>query len=96
MDPSAAQLANVFLYNLDDLAEIAEENLAQREAEVAKCRAILAERTASLWPQVAHSLNQVEKTVTAQVAQRSADTPGTRFSPGRWKGLWSCHLDQRP
>jgi glutamyl-tRNA reductase len=61
VDPTAAQLANVFLYNLDDLAKIAEENLAQREAEVAKCHAILAERTAALWPQVAHSLNQPDK-----------------------------------
>jgi len=58
VDPATAELANVFLYNLDDLAKIAEENLANREAEVAKCRAILAERTAALWPQVAHSLNQ--------------------------------------
>ena len=57
VDPAAASLANVFLYNLDDLASIAEENLAQREAEVARCHAILAERTAALWPQVAHSLN---------------------------------------
>jgi len=57
VDPAAAQLPNVFLYNLDDLAKIAGENLAQREAEVAKCRTILAERTAALWPQVAHSLH---------------------------------------
>ncbi|MBL9216530.1 MAG: glutamyl-tRNA reductase [Opitutaceae bacterium] len=56
IDPGTAALPNVFLYNLDDLAKIAEENLALREAEVAKCRAILAERTAALWPQVAHSL----------------------------------------
>jgi glutamyl-tRNA reductase len=56
IDPAAATLANVFLYNLDDLAAIAEENLAQREAEAAKGRAIVAERTAALWPQVAHSL----------------------------------------
>ncbi|MEO6995708.1 MAG: glutamyl-tRNA reductase [Lacunisphaera sp.] len=56
VDPAAAQVANVFVYNLDDLAEIAEENLAHRQSEVAKCRAILAERTAALWPQVAHSL----------------------------------------
>lgn len=56
IDPATAQLANVFLYNLDDLAQIAEQNLAQREAEVAKCKAILADRTAALWPQVAHSL----------------------------------------
>jgi glutamyl-tRNA reductase len=61
VDPATAQLANVFLYNLDDLAKIAEENLAQREAEVAKCRAILAERTAALWPQVAHSLNNAPR-----------------------------------
>jgi glutamyl-tRNA reductase len=61
VDPAVAQLSNVFLYNLDDLAEIAEGNLAQREAEVAKCRAILAERTAQLWPAVAHSLNTVPR-----------------------------------
>ena len=61
VDPAAAQLANVFLYNLDDLATIAEENLTQRESEVAKCRAILAERTAALWPQIAHSLSQPKK-----------------------------------
>lgn len=56
VDPAAANLANVFLYNLDDLAKIAEGNLAQREAEVARCHAIIAERTASLWPQVAQRL----------------------------------------
>ena len=57
IDPAAAALANVFLYNLDDLAGIAEGNLAQREAEVARCRAILAERTAALWPQLAQRLD---------------------------------------
>ncbi|HET7534872.1 MAG TPA: glutamyl-tRNA reductase [Candidatus Didemnitutus sp.] len=57
IDPAAAEISDVYLYNLDDLAEIAEGNLAQRRAEVAKCKAVLADRTASLWPQVAHSLN---------------------------------------
>ncbi len=56
IDPAAAKLPNVYLYNLDDLAEIAEENLAQREAEVARCHAIVAERTAALWPQLAQHL----------------------------------------
>ncbi len=60
IDPAAAELPNVFLYNLDDLAKIAEENIAHREAEVARCRAILAERTASLWPQVARNLGSGE------------------------------------
>jgi glutamyl-tRNA reductase len=58
IEPAAAGVPNVFLYNLDDLAKIAESNLAQREAEIARCRAIIAERTAALWPQVAQSLNQ--------------------------------------
>jgi glutamyl-tRNA reductase len=58
IDPGTARLANVFLYNLDDLAKIAEGNLAQREAEVARCHAILAERTAALWPQVAQRLGK--------------------------------------
>ncbi|MBI2516660.1 MAG: glutamyl-tRNA reductase [Opitutae bacterium] len=57
IEPEAAKLADVYLYNLDDLAKIAESNLAMRRAEVAKCRAILAERTVQLWPAVAHSLN---------------------------------------
>lgn len=56
IEPECAQIPDVYLYNLDDLARIAEANLAQRQAEVAKCRAILAERTAQLWPAVAHSL----------------------------------------
>jgi glutamyl-tRNA reductase len=56
IEPDCGGIPNVYLYNLDDLAQIAETNLAQRQAEVAKCRAILAQRTAQLWPQVAHSL----------------------------------------
>ena len=60
IDPATATLANVFLYNLDDLAKIAEGNLAQREAEVARCQAILAERTAALWPQLAQRLTNRE------------------------------------
>lgn len=56
IEPECAGIPNVYLYNLDDLAQIAESNLAQRRAEVAKCRAILADRTAQLWPAVAHSL----------------------------------------
>ena len=58
IEPEAASVGDVYVYNLDDLAKIAETNLARRRAEVAKCRAILAERTAQLWPAVSHSLNQ--------------------------------------
>jgi glutamyl-tRNA reductase len=53
VDPAVANIDNVFLYNLDDLAKIAEENRAAREAELTKCRAIVAEKAAALWRQVA-------------------------------------------
>ena len=52
VDARAADLQNVFLYNLDDLAKIAEENRAAREAELAKCRTLLAERAEALWKQI--------------------------------------------
>ncbi len=53
VDPAVAEIDNVFLYNLDDLAKIAEENRAAREAELVKCRAIVREKSESLWRQVA-------------------------------------------
>lgn len=55
VDPSAAEMENVFLYNLDDLAKIAEENLAARTAEVARAREILIEKANSLWEQISHN-----------------------------------------
>ena len=60
IDPSAAKISDVYLYNLDDLAKIAEDNLTRRRAELAKCRIILAERTAALWPAVIHSLKKTD------------------------------------
>jgi glutamyl-tRNA reductase len=56
VEPACAGIPDVYLYTLDDLAKIAEENLARRQAETARCRAILADRTAALWPQLARSL----------------------------------------
>jgi glutamyl-tRNA reductase len=52
VEAAAAGIQNVFLYNLDDLAKIAEENRAAREAEIATCRALLSERVDGLWRQV--------------------------------------------
>jgi len=55
IDHRAADLANVYLYNIDDLAEIANENLVQRKAEVARCRTILKERALRTWSAVCPS-----------------------------------------
>lgn len=65
--PEAARLPNVFLYNLDDLARLADENIAHRHAEIARARAILDERAAALWHKFAP-----EKTVSQQPEPRPA------------------------
>ena len=53
VEPAVATLDNVFLYNLDDLAKIAEENRAARAVELVKARAIVTEKAGALWQQVA-------------------------------------------
>lgn len=51
--PAVAKLPNVFLYNLDDLARLADENIAQRHAEIARARGILEQRAAATWGKLA-------------------------------------------
>jgi glutamyl-tRNA reductase len=49
VETAAAETGNVFLYNLDDLAKIAEENRSARAAEAERSRAWLEERALRLW-----------------------------------------------
>ncbi len=49
IDPAAATLDDVFVYNLDDLAAIAATGLAARLAEVDRARAAAHERAAAQW-----------------------------------------------
>ncbi len=72
VESSAAHLQNVFLYNLDDLARIAEANRAAREEEIAKCRALLGERADGLWRHIQQHL--------ACASSPAQDSPGR--SPG--------------
>jgi glutamyl-tRNA reductase len=53
IDPAVTKLDNVFLYNLDDLAQIADANLAARAAKVTHARQLVAEKAAALWKQLA-------------------------------------------
>jgi glutamyl-tRNA reductase len=50
--PGAATLSGVYLYNLDDLSGIANENLRARLAEVNRARAGLAARAARVWQRI--------------------------------------------
>ena len=55
--PDVADLPNVFLYNLDDLAKIAEDNLALRQAEIERVRSLVAEKAEALWEQLTPRMN---------------------------------------
>jgi glutamyl-tRNA reductase len=72
VDPAVADLQNVFLYNLDDLAKIADENRAAREAEIAKCRVIVTEKADALWRQVATLLSELGAVSPADAPNRPA------------------------
>jgi glutamyl-tRNA reductase len=70
VDPAVADIENVFLYNLDDLAKIAEENRAARQAEMVKCRAIVVEKSEALWRQVAQQVAAVAPHNVSHSVQR--------------------------
>ena len=46
VEPAAAGLYNLYLYNVDDLGEIVEQNRRAREAEIPRAEAIIAEHVA--------------------------------------------------
>ncbi|MGJ8637851.1 MAG: glutamyl-tRNA reductase [Opitutaceae bacterium] len=52
IESQAEQLDNVYLYNLDDLSAIANENLEQRRSEIENARAILKRHAWTLWLQL--------------------------------------------
>ena len=70
VEPAVADIDNVFLYNLDDLAKIAEENRVAREAEMAKCRAIVVEKADALWHQVAPQVEALTQPSESPPMQR--------------------------
>ena len=53
IDPAVNQLDNVYLYDVDDLQSIAQDYLAQRQEEVARCEAIIEEKVRGLLDQTA-------------------------------------------
>lgn len=65
VDAAAVEAGNVFLYNLDDLAELAAKNRLARASEAERARQILAPRAESLWRQVQAQLGSAGAGVQA-------------------------------
>lgn len=55
IDTAVEDIENVYLYNLDDLSKIANENLAARKSEIATAREILKKHAWTLWLQLRRS-----------------------------------------
>jgi glutamyl-tRNA reductase len=79
VEAAAAELQNVFLYNLDDLARIAEQNRSAREAEMGRCREILSHRADGLWRQVERHLGHADGAGDGQ--RRDSGAAGQAASP---------------
>ena len=73
IDPSVDQLENVYLYNLDDLSNIANENIKLRKAEVDRARVILKAHAWNLWLQLRRRSLIIEK--TAKSSYLKTETP---------------------
>lgn len=56
-EAATGEIDSLFLYDLDDLAHIADENLATRRAAVDRCRRLAGERAARVWDHVAARLD---------------------------------------
>lgn len=80
VEASVSSLDNVFLYNLDDLAKLAEENRLAREAEIHRCRSLLAERSGALWERLGQALLEL---ASAQAPGQAApvNRDSSRASP---------------
>ena len=57
IEEEVSRIDNVFLYNMDDVSAIANENLRMRMTEVERCRGALAGRAARLWEQMTSQLS---------------------------------------
>lgn len=74
-DPGTAEIDSVFLYDLDDLARIADENLATRRGAVDRCRQFAADKAARIWEGVAPRLPR-ERSAVARESVPASESAG--------------------
>jgi glutamyl-tRNA reductase len=74
IEPSAAKLYNVYLYNMDDLSEIVQQNRNARESEIPKAQAIVDEHVGKFlsWQASVELVGLVDALRTRLQEERSA------------------------
>jgi glutamyl-tRNA reductase len=73
--PDVQDVSNVYLYDVDDLEVIVQENVKHREQEVARCRSIINERTEAVLAKVAPRERIYATEESAQPAWAFSRTP---------------------
>lgn len=56
-EAATAELDSVFVYDLDDLVRIADDNLASRRTAIARCKEIAREKAANIWDRILSRLS---------------------------------------
>ena len=85
VEASVGDIEQVFLYNVDDLQTIVQENLSRRSSEVERAEAIVAEEVGEVW-RVATVARRRSNDRGAAGAIRSH--PAIRAQSTRWKAVW--------
>jgi len=81
IEPEVNDIDNVYLYNIDDLETVSEENLKRRQEEIERCLPIIERETAEFmkW------LSSLEVTPTIRALRQRAEEvwerAGTKFAP---------------
>ena len=70
IDERASKVDNVFLYNMDDVSDIANENLKSRMAEVDHCKSALGQRALRLWQQMTTTHSKEPASISQSTAPR--------------------------
>lgn len=71
IDPNVDTLENVYVYNLDDLSAIANENIEMRKAEINQARKILKAHAWNLWLQLRRRTLTASETVSQPVTSKT-------------------------
>lgn len=80
VDPDVGGLDNVYLFNMDDLARTANENLKAREREVATAHAAIETRAEAAWKEIARRLRS-RPLHLCRPESAATNLPLTEFQP---------------
>jgi glutamyl-tRNA reductase len=90
IEPDVQMVPSVYLYDIDDLEAIVQENVRHREQELAQCRAIIEEETAAVMAKLTEAPRKPQSNQLSALATRH---PHRDLSPAQ---VGHAHPNSRP